>query len=126
MVKIITNNPKVKESYESVSVFYDGEYRQLLSHAKNYVLKGHRLLSHPLSGSIKPNETYYKSILISDEVFDAIDFDSLDYIDNALDVYDKFIACKERPNWLEDVLRDFQSVDYFLISSALESANIRF
>ena len=59
---IVTNNPMVRERY---SQQYDLKYEEtsfvgVLKQVRDLVHRGYRLLTHPLSGSIKPNETPYK------------------------------------------------------------------
>ena len=67
---IITNNGYVHEKYkEKTEVIYkeDFNYLQILEFVRDKIHEGHELLTHPLSGSIKPNETPYKTIMISKE-----------------------------------------------------------
>ena len=119
---IVTNNPKVK-AMEDVNIFWvEGDYYNVLNQVKDLIVENkYQLLSHPLSGSIKPNETFYKSIMLDNGTFQYSDLASLELIENAIAVYNKFLADKIRPNWSEEILADFASVDYFLIQSALES-----
>ena len=88
------------------------------------------ILTHPLSGSIKPNETFYKSIIITTTTLDQIDIESLDLIDNAIEVYNKFIKDSKTPNWTERILDDFATIDLDLMENTLQrigsSAEIRF
>ena len=64
-MQIISNNPMVKEQItQQPVIFIDGSYGDVLIEVKRLIVDDHHvLLSHPLSGSIKPNETFYKSIL---------------------------------------------------------------
>ncbi len=118
---LMTNNPKVKERVEGIPVKYEQiEYGEVLQEVKRLIIEEKMLLlTHPLSGSIKPNETYYKSIVLTNQKGESIDMDSLDYIDQALEVYHKFMKNKMRPNWTEQVLEDFAFVDYYLIKDTL-------
>lgn len=121
---IVTNNPKVKngEMKDSI-VWVAGSIEDVFEKVKELVIDDkYRLLSHPLSGSIKPNETYYKSIMLDDSNFDYSDLSSLELIEQAIAVYEKFMANKRRPNWSTEILNDFARVDYFLIQSAIQSA----
>ena len=117
-IKIITNNQKVAERYaESFDLaMLDTDYRGVLISVRDYVHKGHKLLSHPLSGSVKPNETPYKSILISRSK-GAIDAKSLSIIESAIETCDKF---GENKFLLTDALKeDFMLIDFSLISGAI-------
>lgn len=87
---------------------------------RDFIHKGHELLTHPLSGSIKPNETPYKSIIISDEV-DAMKMDSLMIIEDSILTAKKFMEMKKTPQWTEQVLEDFSEIDYRLLESGIES-----
>ncbi len=116
---IITNNPLVKEKYVDKEVeFYDKKYQEILQIVKNKIALGHKMLTHPLSGSVKPKETPYKSIMISKEK-EYVDLDSLELIESAIATCEKF---KERSDkWTTQVLKDFQLVDFTLIDSAMGS-----
>lgn len=125
-MQIITNNPMVKEKIKSCPVeFIDGTYADVFKETKRLVVEERFvILTHPLSGSIKPNETYYKSILITTTQLQQIDMESLDLIDNALDVYEKFNKNRKTPQWTPQILEDFADIDLDLIENAL--SRIRF
>ena len=65
---IITNNPLVKEKLgEDYHVEYEElSYEDTLKKVQKMIFQGYRLLTHPLSGSVKPNETPYKSVMLSE------------------------------------------------------------
>ena len=118
---IMSNNPLVRDSYRGkYEVSYvDGTYADVLIATRDRCHAGCRLLSHPLSGSVKPNETLYKSVMISKEA-GTVDFDSVMLIEGAIATAVKFGAV--RRNWREQEIADFQLVDLTLIASAIESA----
>lgn len=62
---IVTNNPLVLERLgDTHNVEYeDISYESVLERVRDKIHLGHTLLSHPLSGSVKPNETPYLSDL---------------------------------------------------------------
>ena len=116
---IITNNPLVKEKYVDKEVeFYDKKYQEILQIVKNKIALGHKILTHPLSGSVKPKETPYKSIMISKDK-EYVDLDSLELIENAIATAEKFVERSDK--WTPQVLKDFQLVDFTLIDSAMGS-----
>ena len=117
---IVTNNPMVRERY---SQQYDLKYEEtsfvgVLKQVRDLVHRGYRLLTHPLSGSIKPNETPYKSVLL-EESTGKIDEFSVRVIEEAVLTCDKF-SQKKYP-YKKDVTRDIQFVDLTLFESGLES-----
>lgn len=61
---IITNNPLVKEKLgEDYHVEYEElSYEDTLKKVQKMIFQGYRLLTHPLSGSVKPNETPYSRL----------------------------------------------------------------
>ena len=61
---IITNNPLVQEKLgEDYHVEYEElSYEDTLKKVQKMIFQGYKLLTHPLSGSVKPNETPYKSV----------------------------------------------------------------
>ena len=118
---ILTNNPMVKEHLEGRGRFTirfepERSFREILVEARDLVYAGHLLYTHPLAGSVKPNETPYKSLIVSVEPH-GFDADHAGLMANAIAVFDKF-----RPiGWeLEErILRDFQLIDYSLLCGAL-------
>ena len=122
---IITNNPLVRDKYSDKEVeYYDISYQEVLQLVKNKIALGHKILTHPLSGSVKPKETPYKSIMISKNTVGAnvcgarpIDLESLEIIEDAIATCEKFK--ERRDKWTPQVLEDFQLVDFTLIDSAI-------
>jgi len=115
---VITNNPMVRDGLagrDGCTVrFSPVTYRQVLCLARDEIHLGRRLLTHPLSGSVKPGETPYKSLAVSADV-GALDFDSLALIEKSIDTCDKF-PIREKSK-VEALQNDFQTIDWTLITS---------
>lgn len=119
---IITNNKLVFEKYKNTyQVVYDENfsYLDVLEYVRNKIHEGHVLITHPLSGSIKPNETPYKTIMISKKKESSVDFNSLVIIEDSIATAKKFLKDKPTPNWAERVLEDFKIIDLSLIENAI-------
>lgn len=117
---IVTNNPKVKDFFEDLKyevLFVDGGYGDVLEEVRKKVHLNYELLTHPLSGSIKPNETPYKSVAIHKE--NHLDMLSLELISNAIQVYERLQNDLKTPLWTEGILDDFMVIDLDLIKNAL-------
>lgn len=118
---IITNNKYVYEKYKDkleVEFYENFTYLDVLEYVRDRVHEGHKLTTHPLSGSVKPNETPYKTIMISDKK-GVIDFDSLKIIEDSIATTKKFINNKPTPNWPESILDDFRVIDLSLIENVI-------
>ncbi|MFV0518956.1 MAG: GrdX family protein [Lachnospirales bacterium] len=116
----ITNNPLVAEKIESGNkvkiVFLESAtYREILVYARDMIHKGHKLLTHPLTSSIKPNETPYKSVIVGE--IGEISLMDLDILEQAIGVYDKFYANKKTPVYIQSVNEDFMLIDYDIIKN---------
>ena len=122
MDKIITNNVKVREFYKDRYdiLFIEGSYGDVLSKVRDLVHKGCVILTHPLSGSVKPAETPFESVVVSD-CRGKLHYESLELIEHAVDTFKKFSDMKGniRKSYTEDILNDFRSIDFSLIYSAL-------
>ena len=118
---IITINPLVQDrlGQEYEVDFEEISYEEVLKKVRDFVYNKHELLTHPLSGSVKPNETPYKSIMVAKNP-DRYNVESMEIIDRAIAVVPKFEFKSDK--YAEDVYDDFQYIDYALISSALPSA----
>lgn len=117
---IITNNLLVKERYgERYEVDYEEiSYEEVLRKVRDKIYKGHLLLTHPLSGSVKPNETPYKSVMISKEP-KKLDLQSVEIIEKAIGNCGKFQFRSDKYPF--DVYADFREIDCTLIESAFLS-----
>lgn len=117
---IITNNKLVEEKYgEKYEVIYeDISYEDVLKKVRDKIYLGHQLLTHPLSGSVKPNETPYKSVMITKDA-KKLDMQSMEIIERAIHSCSKFQfrSDKYRP----EVYDDFREIDCTLIESAFPS-----
>jgi hypothetical protein len=115
---IITNNPlvyeKLKDKYHIE--FEEGSYIDTLVLGRDYIYEGHILLTHPLAGSIKPNETPYKTIAISKDKKE-LDLESVHIISSSIQTCEKFSL--NPIEYSQQVLKDFQQIDYSLICNAL-------
>ena len=115
--------------------FVQGSLMDVLVQARDQVHNGAVLLTHPLYGSVKPNETPYRSLLLGrkrvrDEKTDGEkvnvsgsmpDAESVRLIGNAISTARKFTDKKEITD--PRLLDDFQVVDLSLLESAVESAD---
>ena len=121
--QIITNNPLVKAHYEAQGNlrYEDVSYMKIFILVRDLVQKGHKLLTHPLAGSVKPNETPYRSVLISLKPQVHVDVESEIIIEECIIAGRKFSPCDRQ--WPPKILEDFQYVDYNLISNVLTTLN---
>lgn len=116
---ILTNNPLVKacmgQRYE-IRLLEDLTLREILVTARDMVYGGHALYTHPLAGSVKPNETPYKSVVVSLSPGE-FSLEQARIIAGSIEVCDKFAP---RGRVLTQKLReDFQLIDYTLLAGAL-------
>lgn len=119
-VVIVTNNPLVKEKIsENYKIhFVDGGILNVMEELRDMIHKGNVLLTHPLSGSIKPGQTPYKSVMI--ELKEGnVDVDSLLMIEDAILNCKKFVTRADE--FREGTDYDKRFIDYTLIMSGIES-----
>lgn len=126
---ILTNNSQAAEEFENTHnvEFVEGKLIDVLIKARDYINEGAVLLTHPLYGSVKPNETPYRSLLMkkavpaADGSFPPADTESVRLIGNAIAVFKKFPDKKEVSD--PQLLDDFQVVDLSLLRSAVAAAD---
>ena len=116
---VITNNPLAEQTLKERELcpveYHDVPLKRLFEIVRDRIHQGYKLLTHPLSGSVKPNETPYKSIGISDKPEKSVDVDSLLLMEQAIDALSKFRV--RHPNMSDSMRKDFQVVDLTLILS---------
>ncbi len=120
---IITNNEKVfkkyKNSYEVL--FLEGSnYVDVLNETRNKVHRGYKIITHPMAGSLKPNQTPYKSIII-EEGNGVTDYESVTLIENSIESANKFLKYKATPKWNEKILKDFETVDLSFMENVVKN-----
>lgn len=119
----VTNNRLVYETYrDQIHMVYreDLDYMGILIQVRDRIHQGWKLLSHPLAGSVKPNQTPFRSILM-EEGSSVTHAESVILIEDCIGVLRKFLGDHPAPSWPSDVLEDFQAVDLTLFESALDS-----
>ena len=121
-VVIVTNNPLVlKEMEHRHSIIYkETTFDGILEQIRDLIHKGYRLLTHPLSGSVKPGETPYKSVLMSRG--ERLDMTSLTLIEDAIRTGRKFEDKSEK--YSGKTLDDLKLIDMDLLKGAIASAYI--
>lgn len=118
--RIITNNPLVKRCVpENYLVEFHGDlnYREILVLVRDLIYSGHRLYTHPLAGSVKPNETPYKSVVVS-RAPRRMEPEEAVLISGSIETFDKFTPRKRVLT--EQMHKDFQLIDYTLLCGALQ------
>ena len=125
-VRCITNNPLLLDRGFSALEFHETDVLSLFHIVLKEVTNGYRLLSHPLTGSIRPDITPYKTILLSDRPAET-DFTSVQLIDKAIHYAENLYQLRDVPIyqlWSAKEQKDFQLVDLSIIEQALEVAQL--
>jgi len=120
---ILSNNPMVRDNFlthelqnsEGLELeFLDTDYMGVLISARDRIHLGHSLVTHPLSGSVKPGETPYKTIIITGKKGE-FDHNSLSLIEAGIQTCIKLKTSVVKKDWNDKVLLDFQLIDKNLI-----------
>ena len=118
-MKLITNNPKfIEENLKDIEIEYlDMSYIDILRKIRDYVHENWEIVTHPLYGSVKPNETIYRTIVIKEN--NSLDITSVNLISDAVLTFKKFRNNREVPQWTDRVKDDFSVIDHDLIINAI-------
>lgn len=118
-MKLITNNPKfIEENLKDIEIEYlDMSYIDILRKIRDYVHENWEIVTHPLYGSVKPNETIYRTIVIKEK--NSLDITSVNLISDAILTFKKFRNNREVPQWTDRVKDDFSVIDHDLIINAI-------
>ena len=119
-MRIITNNPLVRDvlgEYYKIEYYEGVSYRDILVKVRDMVYSGYELLTHPMAGSVKPNETMYKSIVVGTDL-KGTNIDHCNLMMNAIITCDKFKPLGVQ--YSDYHIRDFQLIDYTLLCGALD------
>ena len=116
---IVTNNPLVRDCLSDWYQidYHEVSFREILVKVRDLVYMGHELYTHPIAGSVKPNETPYKSIVI-DKNPGTFSMEAATMMANALITFDKFKPLNVV--YSDYHHQDFQLIDYTLLCGALD------
>ena len=119
-MKLITNNPKfIEENLKDIEIEYlDMSYIDILRKIRDYVHENWEIVTHPLYGSVKPNETIYRTIVIKEN--NSLDITSVNLISDAILTFKKFRNNREVPQWTDRVKDDFSVIDHDLMLNAIK------
>jgi len=127
---VITNNPLVKENlaanpdrFKYKLEFHDTDCLGIFVAVRDKVHRGHTLVTHPLSGSVKPGETPYKTVIVSgkktlsnaEALMRDLSIRDLSIVEESIQTCVKLNASSVKKEWSESVRRDFQLIDHDLI-----------
>ena len=120
---LITNNEKVVEQWKkSKEIFLmqmnSPNMMDVLYHTRDLLHKGHWLLTHPFTGSLKPNESPYKSILVSEEV-QQLNLHHVATIEQCIASAQTSLMNRPLPVYSENVLSDYRLIDHDLINNGI-------
>mgnify|MGYP000164786741 CR=1 FL=1 len=117
-ILIITNNPMVNNINNAEICFVKGDNRQVFYEVLNKVATGHKLITHPLAGNIKPEDNPYRSVAVSKSKAKA-DLAILAKLNQYLDKIEAN-QMKRKVN-LPSIMTDFQLIDKDLIENAIQN-----
>ena len=118
---IVTNNDyvrdKYKDDFDMIYIDKVDNYTGVLLKARGLIHEGYKLLTHPLSGSVKPNETPFKTIIL--EKGKGLDQDGLIIIEEAIGTINKFLNIEKTPDYNERVIDDCKVIDLSIIDNTI-------
>jgi len=118
-IYIISNNSLALAKYTAYAIKVDGDVGAVFCAARDRIHQGAKLISHPLSGSIKPNQSPYKSLVLSAQADRRLDLTSLTLIEEAIATLLKLPVLQRQ--YSACIHKDFQVIDLDLLDSAMDA-----
>ena len=115
MYLIVTNNPMAAKEFAGqgeVRLYPEDTYREILVRARDLVYIGHRLCN-PLYGSLRPHETPYRTVVLSDRP-QTPDGEECLIMSEAITRIDTFTP-PDRAKMPQRILEDYQMIDCSLV-----------
>lgn len=85
---------------------------------------GWRLIANPLYGNLKPNQQPYRTLVLAKGESSAVDFESLQLIENAIRYYESSHALRLPGSLPEETDKDFRYIDYMLMEETFRAGGI--
>ena len=126
-MRLITNNPEVVDRWKGdprleVEFLPGDDMREVLYRVRDLLHRGHRLLTHPFTGSLKPNENPYKSILVTEQASN-LSLDHVAIIEQCIQATQNALNHRNIPSYSQQVRQDYMLVDGDLIANGILSAS---
>ena len=117
---LITNNDRVYNKYcDAVNSVWMDSYEEVLIRARDMVYDRHILLTHPQAGSLKPNQTPYRSILVY-PAEDNYSNESVILISDCIDIYYAWQNIAATPSeYYGNAREDFKTIDESIIDACI-------
>ena len=125
-LRLITNNPRAAEYWRSderleIEMLHSDDVREVLYRVRDLLHMGHRLMTHPFSGSLKPNENPYKSILLTGKPV-SLDLDHVAIIEQCIQIARDALDRKKIPAYKPPLRMDYMMIDKELIENGIKRA----
>ncbi|MCK8828352.1 GrdX family protein [Natroniella acetigena] len=121
---VVTNNPLVQKSID-LSVEYCSTLDEVMFMTRDFIHLGYELITHPLSGSVKPVQCPYKSIVLKKDQNNIkrkmLDYQAVKIIESAIKKVEQFKKNHIFREYPKSVLIDYQTIDFTLLKSGLDS-----
>ncbi|MDW7672719.1 MAG: GrdX family protein [Bacillota bacterium] len=126
-MRLITNNPEVVDRWKGdprleVEFLPGDDMREVLYRVRDLLHRGHRLLTHPLTGSLKPNENPYKSILVTERPT-SLSLDHVAIMEQCIQATHNALNHRKIPAYSQHVRQDYMLIDSDLIANGILSAS---
>lgn len=112
---ILTNNPLVAKSQWKQVEYYNCGIKELYQKMREQLEQGYRLFTHPLSGSIRPDVTPYKTVIL--QASKQEHSGDIQCLDRAISYMEGLPGNKRI--YSESEAEDFQFVDYDIIQNVV-------
>lgn len=126
-MRLITNNPEVVDRWKGdprleVEFLPGDDMREVLYRVRDLLHRGHRLLTHPFTGSLKPNENPYKSILVTEQA-PSLSLDHVAIMEQCIRTTQDALNHRNIPAYSRRVRQDYMLIDGDLIANGILSAS---
>ena len=122
MYRIVTNNSLCRDKYQELIPvdFLEGKgYMDVLLAVRDYIQKGWRLETHPMTGSLKPNQTPYRSVVVYPQGEDD-NMKDIMLIEKCIETYRQWQDIAPTPEkYADNVAYDFQTIDLSVIDNII-------
>lgn len=91
---------------------------------RDMVHVGWRLIASPLYGNLKPNQQPYRTLVLTKGESSAVDFESLQFIENAIRYYESSHVLRLPGSLPEETDKDFRYIDYMLMEETFRAGGM--